>query len=101
MQLPRGPPATFEKLHDKNGESWSRGMRSVIISNGCDRVLPKEDAVSQDDWLDVCAPATSAGGYESPSAIMEVTPPNHTSTFALLQLPSVVDDFDVQTQVGD
>eukprot|EP00798_Chlamydomonas_sp_ICE-L_P020381 gene20381-biopygen29147 len=84
MQLPRGPPANFEKLHDKNGESWTRGMRSVIISNGCDRVLPKEDPGPLDDWLDVCAPAASASGHESPSAIVEVTPPNQSSTFTAL-----------------
>jgi len=61
-----------------------------------------------DDWLDVCAPAASASGHESPSAIVEVTPPGHSSIFSSFSspavcrlLPSVVDDCDVQTQVGD
>jgi len=76
MLLPRGPPAGFEKLHESNGLSWSRGIRSVIISNGCDRVLPTEDPAPLNDWLDVCAPAASADGHENPSAIVEVTPPN-------------------------
>jgi len=78
MQLPRGPPAGFEKLTPQNGISWSRGMESVIISNGCDRILPLKIRVPT-DWLDDCAPAASAAGDESPSAIMEATPPSNTS----------------------
>ena len=80
MQLPRGPAAGFEKLNEHNGLSWSRGMRSVIISNGCDLILDPEFRVPT-DWLDDCAPAASAAGEESPSAIVEATPPSHTSIF--------------------
>jgi hypothetical protein len=76
MQLPRGPPAGFEKLTPQNGLSWSRGMESVIISNGCDRILPFKIRVPT-DWLDDCAPAASAALDESPSAIMEAIPPSH------------------------
>ena len=68
MQLPRGPAAGFEKLTELNGLSWTRGMRSVIISNGCGLILPPEFRVPT-DWLDDCALAASAAGEESPSAI--------------------------------
>jgi len=78
MQLPRGPPAGFEKLTPQNGLSWSRGMESVIVSNGCDRILPFKTRVPT-DWLDDCAPAASAALDESPSAIMEDIPPYQTS----------------------
>ena len=50
MQLPRGPPAGFEKLHESNGLSWTRGIRLVIISNGYDRVLPTEDTIPLTDY---------------------------------------------------
>eukprot|EP00798_Chlamydomonas_sp_ICE-L_P023924 gene23924-biopygen18427 len=72
MQLPRGPPAGLVKLTKLNGVSWARGIRSVIVSNGCDRILPTGVQVPL-DWLDDCAPAASAAGEEDPSAIVEVS----------------------------
>eukprot|EP00798_Chlamydomonas_sp_ICE-L_P025607 gene25607-biopygen20095 len=72
MQLPRGSPAGLVKLTKLNGVSWARGIRSVIVSNGCDRILPTGVQVPL-DWLDDCAPAASAAGEEDPSAIVEVS----------------------------
>eukprot|EP00798_Chlamydomonas_sp_ICE-L_P010421 gene10421-biopygen7559 len=85
MQLPRGPPAGFVKLTKLNGVSWARGIRSVIVSNGCDRILPTGVKVPL-DWLDDCAPAASAAGEEGPSAIKEVTPPDQSSNFTVPSL---------------
>ena len=86
MLLPRGPPAGFVKLTDTNGVSWTRGIRSIIVSNGCDHVLPTEVKVPS-DWLDDCAPAASAAGEEDPSAIVEVTPPQSFLHLLFLFLP--------------
>ena len=83
-------------------------MSHIIVSNGCDAVLPEEPKVSF-DWLDIRAPSASAASGENPSAVVEATPPMHSpllSTFSptVRCLSPAVEDVlmtlcDVQAQI--
>ena len=83
-------------------------MRHVIVSNGCDSVLPEEPKVPF-DWLDIRAPTASAAGGENPPAVVEATPPVHSPLLPTFSptvrcLSPAVEDVlmtlcDVQTQI--